>query len=302
MPHGAIILVPLTLTTLGWAASIAHDGCDYARLKGPAVAMLTGSSDVPFVDLGFTAHRIPEFYPADNAWVVAYSDECRPYEYLNVLEDQAWIAAEWLNFLSVVFGGASMMYMWVAMCLVVRPGYWRCVGLGVAVACLCQLFSFIWFHTEICHTNNTNMRDFENGVQAEESEHGQSSCSLFFGSRCAVASSCLYLMSSLVILLGEYPPPQPKLIAQDEMEKVAMVQSSRNAKGTSRRGSSVPITGRATRNLDINRSTRDLVVSGINNSSSKSQEQYRSSLRTSMRPSDGFGGGREFAGSLQSLA
>eukprot|EP00579_Thalassiosira_antarctica_P014966 CAMPEP_0201934242 /NCGR_PEP_ID=MMETSP0903-20130614/33229_1 /ASSEMBLY_ACC=CAM_ASM_000552 /TAXON_ID=420261 /ORGANISM="Thalassiosira antarctica, Strain CCMP982" /LENGTH=89 /DNA_ID=CAMNT_0048474407 /DNA_START=114 /DNA_END=379 /DNA_ORIENTATION=+ len=68
MPHGGPVLFPIVLTTLGLCAILADDGCDYARLRGAAVEMLTGSSVVPYVDCGLSAYRIPGFYPAENSW------------------------------------------------------------------------------------------------------------------------------------------------------------------------------------------------------------------------------------------
>ena len=70
MPHGGSILIPITIVTMAWVASLATDGCDYSRLTGPGVEILTGSAVVPYVDLGMNAYRIPEFYPITNSWWV----------------------------------------------------------------------------------------------------------------------------------------------------------------------------------------------------------------------------------------
>ena len=80
MPHGGPVLFPVVLATLGLCAVLVDDGCDYARLSGAGATLLTGSDAVPWVDVGMTKYRVPSFYPAQNAWRVAYADECRPYD------------------------------------------------------------------------------------------------------------------------------------------------------------------------------------------------------------------------------
>ena len=52
LPHGPITLIPTVVASLGVCLSIADDGCDYARLTGPSVELLTGSNTVPYVDVG----------------------------------------------------------------------------------------------------------------------------------------------------------------------------------------------------------------------------------------------------------
>jgi hypothetical protein len=224
MPHGGAILFPITLVTLGWIASLTHDGCDYARLTGPAVEILTGTSSIPFIDIGMTAFRVPQFYPASNTWRVAYSSECRPYSHLDIIADKAWVASEWLNFSSIVIGGTVMMFLWSGTCLTLRKNYWKCIGVGALLACLLQICSFVFFSTRLCHTTTKTFLDFEAGREIELSATGTSSCSLFFASKCSIASICLWLAAGLLILLGEYPTPVPKLIAHDEDERVAMVR------------------------------------------------------------------------------
>ena len=224
MPHGGTILFPITLVTLGWVASLSHDGCDYARLTGPAVEILTGSSSIPFIDIGMSAFRVPQFYPASNNWRVAYSSECRPYSHPEIIMDRPWVASEWLNFSSIVIGGTVMMFLWSGTCLTLRTSYWRCIGLGAVLASFLQICSFVFFSTRLCHTTTTSFLDFEAGREIELTETGTSSCSLFFASKCAIASILLFLAAGLLILMGEYPTPVPKLIAHDDDERVAMVR------------------------------------------------------------------------------
>lgn len=218
MPHGGAVLFPTVMATLALCASLADDGCDYARLRGAAVQMLTGSSAVPFVDCGMSAYRVPDFYPSENAWRVVYSDACRPYEYMNLLADTSWVAAEWLRFFGLVLGMTTASFLWTSTCLTLRPNYWQGAGIGAALACLCQMCSFVWFYTKLCHTSTTNFEDFESGREVElDARHDNpSSCTLFFGSKCAITSCVFWGFASALVLVREYPTPVPKLIVHDE--------------------------------------------------------------------------------------
>lgn len=254
MPHGGMILIPITLTTLAWVASISTDGCDYSRLTGPGVKILTGSSVVPYVDLGMNAYRIPEFYPASNSWRVVYNDECLSYQYS--FEDRAWLAGKRFSFLAMWCGGASMMFLWVGTFLVLKPGHWKTAGVGVASAFFCQVFSFVWFNTSLCKTKSTSIEEFKSG---ENAETDASSCSLFYGSRCSIASTILYLIASLMILFGEYPAPEPKLIAEENYPIVNAGQSRSSFNSTStRQGPNTTVNGKSIRNINVEMSTRSM--------------------------------------------
>ncbi|KAL7529599.1 hypothetical protein ACHAXR_004250 [Thalassiosira sp. AJA248-18] len=318
MPHGGPVLFPVVLTTLGLCASFADDGCDYARLRGPSVELLTGSAAVPFVDCGMAAYRIPGFYPAENLWRVVYSDECQPYEYMNLLADTSWVAAEWLKFLGLVVGGTTAMFLWTSTCLTLRPNYWQGAGIGAAVACLCHMCSFVWFYTKLCHTGTTNFGDFEAGREVEVNPNmvgsknaiATSECALFFGSKCAITSCLLWGVASAVILLREYPMPVPKLIAQEE--NVAMVPPSDSLEKPISRRRNLTLPGRRSmrKGGELETSTRSKALTASLSSTGQStttgisspwvsgvptppaaaamgggndNNNYRSSLRTSTR-------------------
>lgn len=234
MPHGGPVLFPIVLTTLGLCASLAEDGCDYARLRGAAVEMLTGSAAVPFVDCGMSAYRTPGFYPSENSWRVVYSQECQPYEYMGLLADTSWVAAEWLRFLSVVMGGTTSMFLWTSTCLTLRPNYWQAAGIGVALACVFQMCSFVWFYTKLCHTSTTDIENFEAGRESEGNATTvhTSSCDLYFGSKCAITACVLYAVASAIILFRKYPVPIPRFIVQDENEKIAIMNAPETVNST----------------------------------------------------------------------
>ena len=223
MPHGAPILLPMILVTTGWIASLTHDGCDYAKLTGPAVELLTGSSSIPFIHIGMSAYRVPQFYPATNKWRVAYSSECQSYGHKEIIADRAWVSSEYLNFASIVIGGTAMMFLWSGTCLTLRKNYWRCVGVGALLACFLQMCSFVFFSTRLCYTTTKTFLDFEAGREIELYETDASSCSLFFASKCSITAVCLWLAGGFVILLGEYPRPVPKLIAHDDDDERAAI-------------------------------------------------------------------------------
>lgn len=314
MPHGGPVLFPIVLATLGLCASLADDGCDYARLRGAAVEMLTGTAAVPFVDCGMSAYRVPGFYPAEQSWRVVYSDECRPYRHMSLLADTSWVAAEWLRFLGLVVGGTTTMFLWTSTCLTLRPNYWHAAGAGAAIACLCQTCSFVWFYTKLCHTSTTNFEDFEAGREVEYNpnsnegaSHAASSCSLFFGSKCAIVSCVFWGAAAAVMLLREYPVPVPKLVAHEE--NVAMVpppsagtgrkdgritsrSKRKGGKGSERKSSRSmeQLTASMSTAPSVQSSQRSLPwVSGAPPAAGGKDMNIRASLRTSLRPANGDG-------------
>ena len=311
MPHGAIILVPAVCATLGLCASLADDGCDYARLHGASVEMLTGSNIVPYVDCGMSGYRIPGFYPAENTWRVVYTDECQMFPHMDLMSDTSWVASEWLRFMGLVVGMTTSMFMWTSTFLTLRPNYWQASGIGAAAACLCQVCSFVWFYTKLCHTTATNFEDFEAGREVEmnandyHQNYHPSSCSLFFGSRCSITSSFLWAAAAAFVLLREYPMPVPKLIPYDEKmlmppppSTAGQRQSARGGGGGARGGAKARNNSLLTKSFSTTQSSQPSsrqsggsfkIISGIAPgipppASSGPDRNARTSLRTSMRP------------------
>eukprot|EP00568_Trieres_chinensis_P015465 CAMPEP_0183318522 /NCGR_PEP_ID=MMETSP0160_2-20130417/60961_1 /TAXON_ID=2839 ORGANISM="Odontella Sinensis, Strain Grunow 1884" /NCGR_SAMPLE_ID=MMETSP0160_2 /ASSEMBLY_ACC=CAM_ASM_000250 /LENGTH=239 /DNA_ID=CAMNT_0025484803 /DNA_START=130 /DNA_END=845 /DNA_ORIENTATION=- len=110
LPHGGYTLIPATLSTMAWVASLAQDGCDYAKLTGPIVSEMTtsssSSSSFPYLEVGFNAFRAPVL-KSDGTWVVDYDSQCLQYDPLYVTMDNYWTAAKLAEFLSLVFGGGG---------------------------------------------------------------------------------------------------------------------------------------------------------------------------------------------------
>lgn len=269
--------------------------------------LLTGSNAVPFVDCGMTAYRIPGFYPSENSWRVQFTDECKPYEYMHLLVDTSWVAAEWLRFFSLVVGMTTAMFLWTSTCLTLRPNYWKGAGVGSAIACLFQMCSFVWFYTKLCHTSTTNFGDFEAGREVElaTASSATSECTLFFGSKCVITSCVLWGAAAALILLREYPMPVPKLV--DQAELVNMVHGNKDGSlsnqaqqstNNSRSNSSFGIAP-AKRKGNMSSSERTRFTASMSSDGSapwvntlppeagEGNNDIRASLRTSMRPTDG---------------
>ena len=225
MPHGGVILIPITLITIAWLVSISSNGCDYARLTGPGVELLTGSSVIPYIHLGMDAYIIPEFYPMSNSWMVSIESECIPYQF--TVEDSPWIAGKRFSFLSLWAGGAAATFLWIGTFIVLTPRQWKAAGIIVLFAALFQVLSFTWFSTALCDTSSASIEDFSSkGLEtAVSAEAGISSCTLFYGSRCSIASLILYWIASFIILFAEYPIPEPKLLAEENYQMLRMARS-----------------------------------------------------------------------------
>jgi hypothetical protein len=90
LPHGGYTLIPATLSTVAWLASLSQDGCDYARLTGFIVASATKSASVEFLEVGFTAYREPVLDGDD--WKIQRTGECLAYDENVFHQDAFWMA------------------------------------------------------------------------------------------------------------------------------------------------------------------------------------------------------------------
>jgi len=167
-------------------ASLSQDGCDYSRLEGPIVKSMTGSDDLPFLEIGFLAYRVPVQDPDDLTWKVIYSGPCLAYD--PALEDGLWVAAKAFGFGALVLGGASALFLWFNTCFAFSLGTWRWAGYQVLLAFICQCFAFLWFGTSMC-------------------KNDENSCNLFFGSKTDIAAAIFWFVSALMIFC-RYPKPK----------------------------------------------------------------------------------------------
>jgi len=194
LPHGGYTMLPAVFSTLGWLASLAQDGCDYARVSGEVVQKMTLDFAVPFLEVGFNAYREPSYDLATNTWRVEYGSSCLPYDDTLVPNDSVWKVAKGFQFLALVFGGGGALFLWFSSCFVFSPATWRWAGYEVFVASLCQTLAFLWFQTQLCKDNT---------------------CSMFFGAKSDIAASIFWFCAALLIFV-RYPPPQLKDADDDD--------------------------------------------------------------------------------------
>lgn len=169
-------------------ASLSQDGCDYSTVTGPAVEQITGSKNIPFVEIGFVAYREPNYNDEKDSWSVVYSGPCTRYD--PELEDTWWSAAKAFAFGALVLGGASALFLWFTSCFVFSPGTWRWAGYQVLLAFICQCLAFLWYGTGMCREDGN-------------------SCSLFYGSRADICAAVFWFVSAIMIFC-RYPKPEPK--------------------------------------------------------------------------------------------
>eukprot|EP00591_Stephanopyxis_turris_P002957 CAMPEP_0195530772 /NCGR_PEP_ID=MMETSP0794_2-20130614/33821_1 /TAXON_ID=515487 /ORGANISM="Stephanopyxis turris, Strain CCMP 815" /LENGTH=212 /DNA_ID=CAMNT_0040662351 /DNA_START=205 /DNA_END=843 /DNA_ORIENTATION=+ len=174
---------------MAWIASLFQDGCDYARLEGENVNVLTGSSGAPYLEVGFNGYREPIYYPDEEMYEVRFTDAC--VEYSGVPIDWNWKLAKIFAFFSLVFGGGGALFLWFSSCFVFGPGTWRWAGYEVFAASIFQCFAFLWFNNAMCK--------------------GDNKCSFFFGSKSDIVAALLWLISAVAIFT-KYPVPAPKTV------------------------------------------------------------------------------------------
>lgn len=97
--------------------------CDYSRLTGPSVSILTGSDKIPYLEVGFNAYRAPTFNTETGDWQVMYSGRCE--EYPGEVPDIWWKISKALSFIALVLGGGGALFLWFSTCFVFGPGTWR---------------------------------------------------------------------------------------------------------------------------------------------------------------------------------
>ena len=221
LPHGGYPLIACTLSTMAWMTTMSHDGCDFARLTGPATTTLTAPNEYPFVELGFSSYRVPVFYEEYNEWQIRYSDACRPYDVFEDMSDpsstsgsgssstsssqQQWIfdffwkVGSASHQIGLVLGGASCLFLWVsATCAAITKLNWRLLGVQLTLATFFHLSSFLWFFNGLCYTKGTE-------------------CHWFYGSNSLIAALLLYFLS-VVSIFAKYPEPTVVKIVRNRVE------------------------------------------------------------------------------------
>ncbi len=212
LPHGGYPLIACTLSTMAWMTTVSHDGCDFSRLTGPAVSVLTSEdANYPFIELGFTSYRVPVFYEEYNEWQIRYSDECRLYDRkYNANAEESAVGNDWsfdffwkvgsiTHQIGLVLGGASCLFLWVSStCAPITMLTWRLIGVQLSLAAFFHLSSFLWFFNGLCYIE-------------------ESRCHSFYGSNSLAAALVLYFLSILSIFL-KYPEPTVVKVVRTRVE------------------------------------------------------------------------------------
>ena len=207
LPHGVYSLVITVLVTTGWLAALFEDGCNYAKLSGDLVVEELGlSPDIPYVEVGLQAYRVPTLDAENDNYDPEFFGQCVAYPD-SVTPDLPWNFAKGFSFLALVLGGGATFYLWISTCCRFSRGSWRWAGYEVAAACLFQMLSFVYFLTDICQTNK---------------------CELFYGSKGDIVSSLMWLLAAILIF-GHYPTPR-ELVEAD-----GLVVNSNGSRSSSRR-------------------------------------------------------------------
>jgi hypothetical protein len=205
LPHGHYSLLPPVLTTMAWLASLFQDKCDFSRVTGDIVALLSAADDTPFLEVGFSAYREPVFNGDTGKWHVIYTGKCLEYPAGGDIVDQdvSWNAGKMCAFLASILGGGGTFFLWFSTCCVFGPASWRLAGYEVLLAAIFQALAFVWFTTDICQDSGNT-------------------CSLFWGSRADIFAACAWTLAALLIFC-HYPIPK-----EPDDDNDGLVLDSRN--------------------------------------------------------------------------
>ncbi len=240
LPHGAWALIPATLATMAWMTALSLDGCDFARLTGPAVTKLTHSHIYPFVEIGFRTYRVPNFYSNFQTWEIRFNDPRIPYgeiEYqhrslegidssidststdhvedvtviqnlderdenviINPTHGFFWKLGSMGHTLGILFGGSATLFLWVP-CLCLSCSE-RIWRIGGLKLLLASFFHFLSFLW------------FFNSLCMERA----SKCNWHYGSYAIVITFLLYIAGFFCVFMI-YPKPVIERLVQERIEK-----------------------------------------------------------------------------------
>lgn len=189
LPHGAYTLIPTTLATLAWIASLSQDGCDYARLEGSSVIELTGGEESPWLEVGMSAFRMPQYEVTSDKYIIDYKEDCISYG--DVKLGVAFEAARIFAFTALVFGGGGALFLWFSSCFVFGPGSWKWAGYEVAIAAFFQVLAFCWYDNDICKKSGNT-------------------CTPHYGSNSDIIAFVFWLCAAGLIF-RKYPEPTEKV-------------------------------------------------------------------------------------------
>jgi len=183
------------LSTVAFWTSVVQDGCDYARLEGEESIEKVASSDVfPFVEAGISQYRVPIFYPSENEWKMAFTEQCQDYSAGTL--DTWWEVAKYSALLSDILGGSLCFFLWFATCMSFSIRTWRLCAVNALLAAFFRLGSFLFFFNSTCSAEGNT-------------------CSFAFGSQADIFGTFLLVLTASSIF---FHYPDPKLIRLKDEE------------------------------------------------------------------------------------
>lgn len=106
LPHGFYSLLAAALASMAFWTTLVQDGCDYVKLEGGNVELISGSDVLPYLEVGVSQYRAPLYYTASSEWKMVYTEECLDYP-MDQEKDMLWNMARWTTFCSSVLGGGK---------------------------------------------------------------------------------------------------------------------------------------------------------------------------------------------------
>ena len=199
LPQGPYALLPTTLCTLAWISSLVPEGCDFARLEGPAVDVMAGSATVPYAEVGRSGYRVPDLFDVgageDPRWAIVSSSPCIAYGNLGIDENWRFEFGRVCAFLAQMFGGLVTIVLWGSIGFTLPRRVWRFAAYAMLLAAFFVFLSFAWLETEVCH------------------QRKESACSLRFGAKADIAAGSLWLVAAGAAF-WRYPKPRPWPVPQ----------------------------------------------------------------------------------------
>jgi hypothetical protein len=228
---------------VAWLASLAEDGCEYAKVSGGPDSILGSNgfnvldgvdNPPPLLEIGFSGWRHPIYYPDESdegqglgVWKANVSGSCLMFPTVTVdrtnsetgdidittlfspdmLMDTSWQTSKIFAFLSLVFGGGGALFLWFSSCFVFGPGSWRIAGYELLLAFVFQSLAFVWFNTSICSGSATSASATASATLTTYNNNNcNNTCSLFVGSRTDIMATVFWLVSAISIFY-KYPTP-----------------------------------------------------------------------------------------------
>mmetsp|Transcript_29675 Transcript_29675/g.66983 ORF Transcript_29675/g.66983 Transcript_29675/m.66983 type:complete len:269 (+) Transcript_29675:201-1007(+) len=185
LPHGLYVFLPASVALMAWLATLSKDDCDYAKVTGDIVAEITGSPEVPFVEVGFDHWRGPEHNGETDEWSINIAEPCQEINTDIIRKDGVWRLSKGMSYFSLILGGAGTLLVWCAVWFYLSREIWRWPGILLCSSALVQALTFSWFGSAFCKEEST-------------------ACAMNYGARVDVLSCCLWMFSSLLVF-SRYP-------------------------------------------------------------------------------------------------